>query len=160
MGVHARQHGFSMVEVLVALLILSIGLLGLAGMQTRSVQMNQSAAQSSQANFLAYDILDRMRANRNAAVNGDYNRTLTQPVPTATNTLANRDLREWLIMIVGANVEGTAVPGLLPQQPGATGAAVTVSAEGDVTIEIRWYDARWSDDEEEQIRTLVVEGML
>ena len=64
-----RSHGFSMIEVLVTLLVLSIGLLGLAAMQVRSIKNTHSAYLRSQATYLAYDMLDRMRANM-ANING------------------------------------------------------------------------------------------
>jgi type IV pilus assembly protein PilV len=55
--------GFSLMEVLVALLIFSLGLLGLAGMLVFSLRSNQSAYIRSQASFLAQSMADRMRAN-------------------------------------------------------------------------------------------------
>jgi len=58
-----RARGFTLVETLVALLALSIGLLGVAGLQLNGLRANQSSAWRSQATYLAYDILDRMRAN-------------------------------------------------------------------------------------------------
>lgn len=64
-----RQHkGFSLIEVLVAMVILAIGLLGLASMQTVSMRNIHSAYMRSQASVLAYDMLDRIRANANQAV--------------------------------------------------------------------------------------------
>ena len=59
-----RSRGFTLVEVLVALVVLSIGLLGVAALQLTSLRSNHSSAMRSQATFLAYDIIDRMRANR------------------------------------------------------------------------------------------------
>lgn len=59
----ARNHGFSMVEILVTLIVLSIGLLGLAAMQANSMQNTHGAYLRTQATYLAYDMLDRMRAN-------------------------------------------------------------------------------------------------
>ena len=56
--------GFSLLEVLVALLVLAIGLLGLAALQTRGVKFNHYAYARSQATYLAYEIMDLMRANR------------------------------------------------------------------------------------------------
>ena len=58
-----RQHGFTLLEVLIALLILSIGLLGLAALQTTGLRSNQMASMRTTATQLAYDIADRMRAN-------------------------------------------------------------------------------------------------
>lgn len=61
------QSGFSLLEVLVALLILSVGLLGLAGLQGRGLRDNNQALVRSRAVQCAEDILDRMRANRTNA---------------------------------------------------------------------------------------------
>lgn len=59
-----RQRGVSLLEVLISIVILSVGLLGYAGLQTLSMKNNTSALQRSQATILAYDIVDRIRANR------------------------------------------------------------------------------------------------
>ncbi len=59
----SRQTGFSLLEVLIAIVITSIGLLGLAGMQATGLRNNHSAYHRSQATVLAYDIADRMRSN-------------------------------------------------------------------------------------------------
>jgi type IV pilus assembly protein PilV len=67
-----QDKGFSLVEVLVAMVVLSIGLLGLAGLQTAGLKANNSAYQRSQANIMANDILDRMRANRVGIAAGYY----------------------------------------------------------------------------------------
>lgn len=58
-----NQSGFTLLEVLIALLILSIGLLGLASLQTNGLRSNQMASMRTTATQLAYDIADRMRAN-------------------------------------------------------------------------------------------------
>ncbi len=57
------QSGFTLIEVLVAVVILALGLIGLAGMQANGLANNQSAYNRSQASQLAYDISDRMRSN-------------------------------------------------------------------------------------------------
>jgi type IV pilus assembly protein PilV len=67
-----RARGFTLIEVLVALVVLSIGLLGLASLQLSSLRWNHGASLRSQATLLAYDIVDRMRANQVAARNGEY----------------------------------------------------------------------------------------
>ena len=58
-----KQGGFSLIEVLVALFILSIGLLGLAALQTTGLKFNHQSYQRTQATMLSYDIIDRIRAN-------------------------------------------------------------------------------------------------
>lgn len=67
-----KQSGFNLIEVLVALVVISIGLLGLAILQMTSLQQNQSAYYRSQATLLAYDITDRMRANMDEVAAGGY----------------------------------------------------------------------------------------
>ena len=61
-GAHAA--GFSMIEVLIALLVLAFGLLGFALLQTLNLRYTQSANTRTQATNLAYDLLDQMRSNR------------------------------------------------------------------------------------------------
>lgn len=67
-----RQAGFTLIEVLVALLVLSIGLLGLAALQATGMKYNSDAYYRTQASIFAYDIIDRMRANPKGAGDGDY----------------------------------------------------------------------------------------
>jgi type IV pilus assembly protein PilV len=59
-----KQTGFSLIEVLVAMLVLAIGLLGLAALQTQGVRFNHDAYVRTSATSLAYDIVDKMRINR------------------------------------------------------------------------------------------------
>ena len=61
---HRCESGFSIVEVLVALLVLAIGLLGLAALQAQGLRFNHDALIRTHATNLAYDIVDRMRTNR------------------------------------------------------------------------------------------------
>ncbi|MDW3094943.1 MAG: type IV pilus modification protein PilV [Gammaproteobacteria bacterium] len=105
----SNYKGFTLLEVLVALLILSIGLLGLVNLQMRGLQYSDSARQRSQATFLAYDILDRMRANKGEVDNGTYDILISAaaPQPLVTDMcstvtvsctpdkLADYDLWEW-----------------------------------------------------------------
>jgi type IV pilus assembly protein PilV len=58
-----KLHGFSLLEMLIALMVLSIGLLGIAAMQTRGQQHNLAAYTRTQATILANDLMDRIRAN-------------------------------------------------------------------------------------------------
>ncbi len=58
-----RQHGFTMLEVLISIVVLSIGLLGIAGMQATSMSNNHLAYVKTQAAILATDLADRIRAN-------------------------------------------------------------------------------------------------
>ena len=87
--------GFSLIEVLVAILVLSIGLLGLAGLQATSLRANDGAYLRTQATMLTYDLFDSMRANRSAALAGDYEIDLGDSAPTGSSRAA-QDLNFWL----------------------------------------------------------------
>lgn len=69
-----RLSGFSLLEVLIAVLVFSLGLLGVAGMMVLSVRTNHSAYLRTQASFLAESMADRMRSSvgRTLNYNGDY----------------------------------------------------------------------------------------
>ncbi len=97
-----RQTGFTLIEVLVAALLLSIGLVGLAGLQGASLMSNQSSFMRSQVTALAYDLADRMRANVQGANANRYNPSTAKAIGACTTTtgctvrqLARNDLAEW-----------------------------------------------------------------
>lgn len=118
-----RQSGVGLIEVLVTVLILATSLLAMGALQSRSLQFNHSAYLRSQANILAYDILDRMRINREN-VDGYDGLALTDDAPTGGD-LASKDVREWL----------TDVERLLPGGDGA------IECEGMLcTVSLRWVD--------------------
>jgi len=96
--------GVGLVEVLVSLLILSVCLLGLLGLQTKVMQFNQGSLYQTRATVLAKDIMDRMRANPQKAVL--YVSNFDSAIPSSTNCasstancsttqLADFDLAEW-----------------------------------------------------------------
>jgi type IV pilus assembly protein PilV len=121
-----RQAGLSMVEVLVTLVLVSVGLLGIAGLQLTSVQNTNSASQRFQATLLAEEVLERMRANRSQAEVGRYDVALGADADTVG--LAQDDLSAWKLA--------------LADLPGGDGA---VEMDGnEVTITVQWRDN--SDD--------------
>ncbi len=138
-----RYAGFSLIEVLVALLVLSIGLLGLAALQATGMKYNSDAYYRTQASILAYDIIDRMRANPKGAGDGDYvvNETSLATklssfasgtkcdtnVCSTTSAIALFDLGRWY----------EAQRAVLP----APGMPSTISKSGNShTITIRWRE--------------------
>ena len=74
--------GFTLIEIMVALLIFSIGLLGLAMLQATGLKFNTDSYARTQATILAYDLIDRMRANKVAADAGNYCITSVTPCTT------------------------------------------------------------------------------
>lgn len=114
--------GFTLIEILVAVLVLAIGLLGMAALQGTGLRNNQTAYYRSQAAALAYEMSDRMRANKRAVDNNNYaavvgteaapsyNCTTTFP-GSATACLANEialaDISQWLTALRQTFPNGT-----------------------------------------------------
>ena len=125
----SASKGFTLIETLVALVILCIGLLGVAALQLMSLRSNHGSAMRTQATFLAYDIVDRMRANRASALTGAYNVALGSTPPGGT--LAGDDLVAWK-----QNIAQT-----LPAIDTTETADGSVVQNGDIfTVTIRWND--------------------
>lgn len=114
-AVSTRQAGFTLIEILVTIVILSIGLLGIAGMQASSLRNNHAAYTKTQAANLAMDMADRIRANPGArAEYVGFDTGANVPAdPGCIGTgctaeqLADFDMRQWSIPILGTN--GTTV---------------------------------------------------
>ena len=136
-----HQSGFSMLEVLITVFILSVGLLGVAGMQAASIKLSHESHLRSQASLLAYDMADRMRANGASATGGDYDRTLTRTqtglnpdcstpgTACSPNQIAAVDLANWDFKL------NQTFPGV-----NATIATQTVQGETIGTITLTWID--------------------
>lgn len=112
-----QAQGFSLLEVLIALLVLAIGLLGLATLQTVGLKFNQESYLRSQAVLIAYDIIDRIRANPVAKSSGAYDSvaataTYTAPACTgavdcSTSDIATYELANWKSRIAATLPAGT-----------------------------------------------------
>jgi len=149
-----NQHGFTMIEVLIAAVVLGIGLLGLAALQAQSLQFNFSAYQRSQATILAYDIVDRIRANQSSIAS--YDQGLGMPggnvdcQGAAANcdpgTMASFDLQQWKCSLGAFNdnarcIELGGIEGPLTLGDGT----IDISAAAgriQITVTIQWADNR------------------
>jgi len=117
MTLNQKQQGFGLIEILVSMLILSVGLLGMAGLQVQSLRFNNEAYLRTQATVLASDIVDRMRTNRTAAIDSDSYRFALNDSPTASATacetnacsagnIAAYDFTQWRANIASALPNG------------------------------------------------------
>jgi type IV pilus assembly protein PilV len=144
MSARKNQTGFGLVEVLVALLIVSIGLLGIASLQIMALKNTGSSMERSQAVIQTYSYLEVLRANRDQAVIS----ALDIPVMTCDpENLAETktEQRKWL-----AELRDTLGKDSCAQ--------VECLGGGKCTITIQWDDSRAEAGEEEQ--QLVTETML
>jgi type IV pilus assembly protein PilV len=103
MQVLSRQRGVSLIEVMMALLIFSVGLIGLAGLLVMATRSNHAAYLRTQVTFLASNMADRMRANPTAVWDASYNQTFpytnTQVCDSSTactpDQIAVYDMQRW-----------------------------------------------------------------
>lgn len=123
--------GFTLVEVLIALVILSIGLLGVAKLVTGAVHADDSAYMRGQATQLAYELLDMMRANRPGAIDDYYTGSPTwadcKTVACGDQTVAQLDLFNWQNELAVALPAGTGTVTMGTDSFNDTTATITVS---------------------------------
>ncbi len=149
----STNRGFTLLEVLVATIILSVGLLGISGMQVTGLRSNHSALMRSQATMFAYDMSDRMRANGEAfkPAAGFYN----NPVAVANNNcatttgcnsqaMAKNDMSAWSANIVNTLPVGAGVV-CVDSTPDDGASKATAACDGigsSYAIKIWWQDNR------------------
>ena len=153
----ARRHkGFSLIEVLVALFVISLSALGTAGLQTVAVRMNNNALLESQASTLAQDIIERIRANPG----GDYttafdatNLAISAPPcigPAAncsSDEMAQYDLVEWKCALGIAAIRSVCDErGISAQLPEGDGSIDVVA--NTFVINIRWFNSATGTDKQ------------
>jgi type IV pilus assembly protein PilV len=100
------QRGFTLIEAMVALIVLSVGLLGIAAMYVETLRANRTSLYRTQAVALASDIADRMRANR-APANAYACGAPCDPT-AGNNAIADADLAQWMNTIAARLPGGTA----------------------------------------------------
>lgn len=150
-----RQSGVGLIEVLVAVLVMAIGLLGIAALQATALRNSQSSLERSQAVVLSYAILDAMRANPMEARAGGYDmgmscqaKTLSRTDQPAEASLGRSDRNAWI--------------GLIKSELGGSGcgtiacAAAAGTEARDCRVTVRWDDSRGTGGSGQQEMTTVV----
>jgi type IV pilus assembly protein PilV len=145
---HKFERGLSMFEILITILVVSIGLLGLAGLQFAGLRAANSAQEHTLATLLAQDIEERIRANGLAAAASDYNnvaldsssspaavdcvKTTAMAPPCSELQMAKFDIYQWYRFIVPT-------AGDKPRLPNA---AINITSDDgtDFLIVIQWGD--------------------
>ncbi len=157
------QKGFNLVEVMVSVFLMAIGILGVVSMQVSSVKVNQGAYNQSQANILMTEILDRMRLNRTAFLNGDYDGKSTETTaPAAQDCIADsggcngaqlalHDIRAFSGFFNDVDAAGD---NFIPYIPGGT-AVITRDALTDIaTVVVSWEQEEWAEVESEMVKSV------
>jgi type IV pilus assembly protein PilV len=167
------SRGFTLVEVLVSLVILSVGMLGMAKLVLVSAHSNDSAYLRSQATALAYEILDKMRANPSGALAGNYT-TALGAMPAApvscigTGTvctplqIALWDVYSWKQhLTTGTDTAGTRT-GAMPS--GTASIVTSATSPVTATIVVQWDDSAaqvvYSEAAALALKTVTLETVL
>lgn len=137
------QTGMTLIEVLVATLILSGGLLGAAAVQLKALQHTGSALMTTQANFIAYDMLDRARANSGADYS--YSTGLRSATAVGAGSVLAQDLSDFARNIHQFGGER------------AHGAIEVRNRQASITLE--WDDARASP-QPDSLHTFMLAGQI
>ncbi|MCK5832025.1 MAG: type IV pilus modification protein PilV [Methylococcales bacterium] len=147
-----KNSGVGMIELLITLVVTSVGLLGLAALQVTGLRNNQFAYNHTQAITLASDISDRMRTNSDAVKAGNYiqatNNTAYSSCLTSAgcsaNEMAKNDTYEWHELIVERLPLGNGLV-CIDSTPNSTDTPASPACDGlgkDYTIKIWWDDDR------------------
>lgn len=126
------QGGFSLLEVLISVLILSIGLLGMLNLQMTSLKNNHSAQLRTNATILAYNILDKIRLNKS------QNYTLAMVDTPSGTTMKDVDLIAWRNDLAND----------LPSGSGA----IDYGLNGIVNVTVHWDDSRAGGMKQQEFR--------
>ncbi len=133
--------GFTLLEVLIAVFVLAIGLLGLSGLQATSLRNNQSAYNRSQATQLAYDMADRMRSN---SLNNNNLAASTYVTITLANAQAQTDCATVSSSCTTADMAQNDLfqwrQDLASWLPSGTGSIAVNAAARVYTITVSWDD--------------------
>jgi len=123
-----KQTGSSMIEVLVALLILSIGSLGLVAVQITSLKNSNNSEFRYRASNMTADLIERMESNKRGVANNHYSaiNVSTTNVPTANTTVADNDIAAWYQKVATL--------------PGGVGVVTESGTSNEFTIVVRWND--------------------
>jgi type IV pilus assembly protein PilV len=143
--------GMSLIEVLVSVLVLGVGLLGIAAMQALALRGGQGSLESSQAVMASNSIIEAMRTNRSNAAAYVYNGLAScGTTPPAGSTLASNDLNHWVTQLkatIGSGAGDTTTCGRIN----------AVGAGGRYQITVQWDDRRAGGA---QTRTVVTEAQI
>lgn len=157
--------GFTLLEVLVALIVLSIGLLGLAGLQLTTVTNTRDAYHRTQAIMLSYDIADRMRANLDAVGDGDYDANTTTTMVSdcrstagcSTTEMANDDLALWRQAVAALPAgEGIVCIDSSPNDGTSVAAAACDATGTQYAVKVWWNNDRDAGNANERLTTVFV----
>lgn len=150
------HQGFSLLEVMVALLVLALGLLGLAALQNMGLRLNHQSYERTQATILIYEMIDRMRANPAGVVLGNYALPMTNVPPTAAQNceassctssaaMAAYDMNRWVTAVAGTTTQRAALAG-------GQGSISRVDTTPLFDISVQWQEQNMTTPMQQTVR--------
>jgi type IV pilus assembly protein PilV len=138
-----RHDGFTLIEAMVAAVILTIGLLALTGMQSFSLRKNVDANNQTRVTNLAADILERIQFNRRKAANYhgiNVSSAVTTCPTAATDVMANGDCTQWRTLLLSSNLQNITGTVILsnPTPPALDPLGLN---RNTVTVQVTWTEA-------------------
>jgi len=177
-NVKSFQQGSSLIEVLISILILAVGILGMGGLQLTSLQSSSDSVLRTQAVYMSYEILDRIRANSTAAMTAIKNTSVELGEPsvsescvTGTCTAAELfafDILEWKCSlgkysaaeacktIVDSGGSLVSLESGLPEGDGS----IIINSDNSYTITIQWVEDRDANAEIVNTTQFELKGVL
>lgn len=137
-----HQRGLSLLEILIAVLVLAVGVLGIAALQSVTLKNNQSSSIRTMAVIQSYSMMDMLRANREVARAGVYNQGFLCAQPDAADPgtpqagRVNGDVGRWIAQ--------------LQQSIGESACGSIACGANECEIGVRWNDERATEGAQEQ----------
>ncbi len=159
-GIRHRQRGIGLLEVLITVLLLSIGFLAAAKMQVQGMRFSQSAYTQAQAYFMIAEMMDRMRSNADAVRDGHYDDLVTSSSMTNPNCgtafctpqrLAEQDLFDWSAMLFPLRGDQNFIPVLPSSDTVNAEASITAAGNGYYQLRAEWIERIGDQDKPQEL---------
>jgi len=155
------QQGVGLLEILIAVILMSIGFLAAARMQVEGMRFSQSAYHQSQAYFLANDMIDRMRSNISGVESGFYTGATTKSdasnpacnvIQCSPLGIARQDIYDWSAAIHPLDGISGFVPALPGTETTAASGQIIDMADGVFAVVMSWNEVVGGEDSEQNLR--------
>ena len=158
-----RERGIGLLEILIAVVVISVGFLAAARMQVEGMRFSQGAYFQSQAHFLANDMVERMRSNPTGMKLGAYDALDTRDAVVSPNCAttdctpaeqARQDAFDWRAYLDPATAGSNVVlPGSASESPSGT---VTALGAGRYRVRLTWFEIIAGEQSEQSLNVFFV----
>ncbi len=156
-----QQKGIGLIEILIAVVIMSLGFLAAARMQVEGMRFSQSAYYQSQAYFLASDMIDRMRSNIAGVEQGYYDGQGTSAdaddpgcalTPCNSLGIARQDLFDWSASLHSLQGASSFIPSLPGDDTSTAQGVIQDMDNGVYAVVMRWREVIKGENSQQELR--------